>query len=219
MNKTRKILDSIPKDTKAIRLGGMTDCFQPIENVFGVTLQTIKMMNERRLPYLIVTKSDLVSDDVYMCAMDKDLAHIQISLTCTDDNLFKQMKYEKAPLPSRRIKAIEKLHANGFDVQVRLSPFIPQFIDFDILNNINCDKILIEFLRVNSWIKKWFDIDYSEYTLKQGAYNHLPLEKKIEYLKNINGFKRVSICEDEDEAYEYWKYNFNPNKNDCCDLR
>lgn len=113
----------------------------------------------------------------------------------------------------------EKLQKNGFDVQVRLSPFIPEFINFDILNQIKCDKILVEFLRVNSWIRKWFDIDYSEYTVKQGAYNHLPLEKKIEYLKNITGFKRVSICEDENNAYEYWKYNFNPNQDDCCDLR
>lgn len=132
----------------------MTDCFQPIENVFGVTLQTIKMMNERRLPYLIVTKSNLVADDVYMCAMDKDLAHIQISLTCTDDNKYRELNYEKAPLPSKRIEAIEKLQENGFDVQVRLSPFIPEFIDFDILNQIKCDKILVEFLRVNSWIRK-----------------------------------------------------------------
>lgn len=65
---------------------------------------------------------------------------------------------EKAVPPSRRIKAIEKLWAEGFDVQLRLSPFIPEFVktgvlDLDIINAVKCDKILIEFLRVNAWVK------------------------------------------------------------------
>lgn len=104
-------------------------------------------------------------------------------------------------------------------MQLRLSPFIPQYVDVDKLNSLGIDKILVEFLRVNSWIQKWFDIDYSEYTVKQGGYSHLPLEKKKEYLSMITGFKEVSVCEDEDEAYKYWKENFNHNKNDCCNLR
>lgn len=222
VKRIEKHLDSLVKTGftgKAIRLGGMTDCLQPVERVFGITLKTIKLLNERHIPYLIVTKSDLIANDTYMSAMDKDLAHIQVSLTCTDDELYKLLDYEKAPLPSKRIEAIERLQANGFDVQVRLSPFIPEFIDYDVLNNIKCDKILVEFLRVNAWVRKWFDISYSAYCVKQGAYDHLPLYKKLEYLKNITGFKEVSVCEDEEKAYHYWTHHFNPNPNDCCNLR
>jgi DNA repair photolyase len=152
-----------------------------------------------------------------MAVLDKDLAHMQITVTTTDDD--RSVTYEKASVPSERIKAIEKLQAAGFDVALRLSPFIPEFIDFDVLNSVKCDKILVEFLRVNTWIRKWFDIDYSEYTVKQGSYQHLSLEKKLEYIKNITGFKEVTVCEDETEAYDYWKNNFNPNPDDCCNLR
>ena len=115
------------------------------------------------------------------------------------------MDYEKAPLPSKRIKAVEKLYKNGFDVQVRLSPYIPNFIDLDILANIQCNKLLIEFLRVNNWIEKWFGkyIDLSEYSVKQSGYKHLPLEKKKELISKIYGFKESSVCEDESEAYAY----------------
>ena len=88
-----------------------------------------------------------------------------------------------------------------------------------ILNNVKCDKIVVEFLRVNSWIKKWFDIDYTPYTVKEGGYLHRPLADKIEHLKWITGFKEVTVCEDESEAYEYWKKNFNPNPDDCCNLK
>ena len=159
----------------------------------------------------------MIADDEYMYMMDKELAHIQVTVTTTDDELSKT--YEKASVPSERIKAIKKLQEAGFDVALRLSPFIPQYIDYDKLNNLGIDKIVIEFLRANSWIEKWFDIDYSEYTVKENGYRHLPLEKKLEYIKHITGFKEMTVCEDESRAYEYWKANFNHNKDDCCNLR
>ena len=49
--------------------------------------------------------------------------------------------------------------------------------------------------------------------------NGKEFNKKIEYIKNITGFKEMTVCEDESEAYEYWKNNFNHNPNDCCNLR
>lgn len=216
IEKIKRKIAKLPEGMEAIRLGGMTDCFQPIERKYRVTYETIKALNERNIPYLIVTKSALVADDEYTEIMRKDLAHIQVSVTSTDDELCRT--YENASPPSERIKAIEKLHALGFDVQLRLSPFIPEFIDFDILSSVKCDKILVEFLRVNTWVRKWLDIDYSEYTVKQNGYNHLPLEKKIEYINRITGFKEMTVCEDETTAYEYWRDNFNHNPDDCCNL-
>lgn len=150
--------------------------------------------------------------------MDKTLSHIQITVTCTDDDLYKQLSYEKADIPSKRIHAIETLYHNGFDVQLRLSPYIPEFVNLDVLNSVQCDKLLVEFLRVNSWIKKWFNIDFSDYTVSQSGYKHMPLNKKIELISKITGFKYITVCEDEDVAYDYWKNNFNPNPNDCCNL-
>lgn len=195
----------------------MTDCFQPIERQFKVTLNTIKLLNKYGIGYLIVTKSDLVASDEYIKILDKKLAHIQITITTTDDKF--STDYEKAPIPSKRIAAIEKLQNLGFDVQIRLSPFIEEFINFDILNNIRCDKILIEFLRVNSWIKRWFNIDYSKYTLKQSGYSHLQLKDKVKMLAKIKNFKEITVCEDVTNHYLYWQRNVNVNKNDCCNLR
>lgn len=217
IKKIQRAVAKLPKDIPAIRLGGMSDCFQPIEKTHRVTYETIKALNENRIPYLIVTKSSIIAEDDYMKILDKDLAHIQITVTTTDDELSKT--YEKASVPSERIRAIEKLQSAGFDVTLRLSPYIPAYVDLEILNNVKCDKILVEFLRVNSWIKKWFDIDYSEYTIKQSGYLHLPLDKKKEYISKITGFKEMTVCEDESEAYEYWQHNFNYNPNDCCNLR
>lgn len=195
----------------------MTDCFQVFENEYKVTYEAIKLLNKRKVHYLIVTKSDLVASDRYLEILDKELAHIQISITSTNDKT--ALEYEKAPTTSKRIAAIEKLHRLGYNVQVRLSPFIYELIDFDVLNTIKCDKIVVEFLRVNTFIKRWFkQIDLSKYTLKHSNYLHLPLEEKIKQLQSIEGFKELTICEDVDEHYDYWKNNVNPNKDDCCNL-
>lgn len=216
-NRIRQKIYDLPRKTPAVRLGGMTDCFQPIENITRATFKTVQILNERRIPYLIVTKSNLVAYEDYLGVLDKDLAHIQITVTTTDDELSKT--YEKAVVPSRRIEAIETLQRNGYDVALRLSPFIPEYIDFDKLARVECDKILVEFLRANGWIKRWFNIDYSEFTVNQGGYSHLPLGRKQELITRIYGFKEISVCEDEDEAYEYWRDHFNPNPDDCCNLR
>lgn len=192
-----------------VRLGGMTDCFQPLERQKMVTRGTIMLLNKYGIGYLIVTKSNLILD--YMSILDKDLAHIQITTTW--------IPCEKAVSTERRIRAIETLHRAGFDTAVRLSPFVPQFVDFGRLNSIDCPKIIVEFLRVNHWIKKWLPLDYSDYTVKQSGYQHLPLERKIEYLSKVTGFDQVSVCEDVTEHYAYWREAVNHNKGDCCNLR
>ena len=218
----RKIVKKIGElpPMQAIRLGGMTDCFQPAELKYRVSLEAMKALRRKRQPYLIVTKSDIVARDEYLAEMD-DLTHVQITVTMFDDERYRRMGYEKAPPPSARVAAIEKLHAAGVDVQLRLSPYVPEFVDYEKLAAVDCDKILVEFLRVNSWIEKWFGqyADLSGYTVKQGGYRHLPLERKLELLHEIHGFDEVSVCEDEDTAYQYWKTYINPNPDDCCNLR
>lgn len=40
-----------------------------------------------------------------------------------------------------------------------------------------------------------------------------------EKIRKITGFEEKSVCEDEQEAYDYWKENYNHNREDCCNLR
>ena len=217
IKKIENKLKKIPKGT-ILRLGGMTDCFQPIEKTIRNTYKTIELLNKYDIGYLIVTKSHIVADEEYLNIMRKDLAHIQVTVTCLDDELYKKLDYEKASYPSERINAIKKLQDNGFDVAIRLSPIVPEYIDFDKLNGLGIKKAIVEFLRINHWIKKWFDVDYSKYTLKQSGYNHLQLQDKIDILNKIK-IENVSVCEDVTEHYNYWMDNYNPNKDDCCNLR
>lgn len=214
IRKVRKKIATLPHNS-IVRLGGLTDCFQPIEKEYRVTREIIKALQRRNIHYVIVTKSDLILE--YMDLMDPRLAHIQITITSTNGG-FSLTHEPGAPLPSRRIKAVEQLSARGFDTSIRLSPYIEEYINFDVFNGIQCEKVLIEFLRVNHWIEKWFDIDYSKYTLKGNGYRHLPLDEKIRLLEKLD-FPQMSICEDVPEHQEYWKTTFNFDPDDCCNLR
>lgn len=212
----RKVVSTLEKGT-IVRLGGMTDCFMPMEKEKRITYETIKILNEYGIGYLIVTKSNLVADDEYMEIMDKNLAHIQITVTTLDDSIAGM--YENATTPTKRIEAIKKLQDAGFDVAIRLSPFIPEFMDTKKLATFGIKKAIVEFLRVNGWVKKWFKIDYSKYKHFSGGYYHLPLAYKLRYIELIKGFEQISVCEDCDTDYLYWKQYFNPNPDDCCNLR
>lgn len=201
-----------------VRLGGMTDCFQPIEQKYRNTYKTIKFLNRRGVHYLIVTKSDLIINEDYLDILDDSLAHIQVSIPSTNNDVLN--KTDNAPSFERRVKTVEVLQDNGFDVSLRLSPFLFETCDYEVINNINVDKCLVEFLRVKpSMVQPIKDyINFKEYTHKEGGYRHLPLNRKLDVLNNLR-FKEITVCDDVQEHYDYFQKNTNYNPNDCCNLR
>lgn len=199
-----------------VRLGGMTDCFQPIERRYRATYQLIKMLNARRIGYLIVTKSDLIAEPMYLRVMDPELAHIQVTVTSTSDE--PNFLQEKATPPSKRIEAAQKLDEAGFDVSLRVSPYIPELVDTTALSESGIGKCLVEFLRVNHWIEKWTGREWPEHTLREGGYRHLELADKLELLEEFD-FPEMSVCEDVQEHYEFFKSQYNYNPEDCCNLK
>ena len=206
-----------------LRLGGMTDCFQPAEAQYKITKQTIELLNKCRIGYLIVTKSHLVGQPEYLDALDPELAHVQISISASNDD--KALQFEKASKVSKRLEALKALQSRGIDCALRLSPFLPDLVNFDEIKAIvDPQKILIEFLRVNHWIEKWLSdfVDLTPYTENRGGYKHMPLLLKINEVDRIDEAfpnAQLSVCEDVPEHYEYWQENLNFNPKDCCNLR
>lgn len=211
-----KVVKSIPTGS-VVRLGGMTDCFQPIERIKRNTYKTIQLLNRKSIHYLIVTKSDLITRPEYIELMDKKLAHIQVSIPSTNNDVLKYT--DNAKTYETRVATVETLHEAGFDVQVRLAPCLYNTVDFNKINNINCNKILVEFLRINNNAKKGLKqiIDLKEYTVKEGGCRHLPLKKKLSILSKLK-FQQLTVCEDVPKHYDYFTKYINYNKNDCCNL-
>ena len=215
----KKIYNTINKIPKGsvVRLGGMTDCFQPVEHRVKNTYKTIKKLNKNHIHYLIVTKSPLVATNEYLNILNKELAHIQISVPSTDNKVLADT--DNAPPYEKRIDAIETLQKEGYDVSIRLSPFLYDTVDYEKLNDVKVDKCLVEFLRVTPQIQKTIQehINFEDYSIKEGGYRHLPLDKKLEVLSRLS-FKQLTVCDDVQDHYDYFKENFNCNPNDCCNL-
>lgn len=204
------------KQGDIVRLGGLTDCFQPAELKYRTTLKTIEILNKYGIGYLIVTKSHLVANPEYIEIMDPTLAHIQLTITTLDDAL--AAKHEKASPPTMRVAALEKLSALGYDTFFRLSPYVNGWMDFDAMNRVRCDKCLVEFLRVNTTIARRFGADISDFPVRDAGYLHYSLEHKLEVLSKIKNMQ-ITVCDDCTEHYDYFRDRFNPNPDDCCNLR
>ena len=216
INEIEKVIQEIPSG-EVVRLGGMTDCFQPIERIQRNTLKTINLLNKKGVHYLIVTKSHLIIRPEYLKVMDKHLAHIQVSIPTTNNEILK--KTDNAKSFETRKKTVETLYQNDFDVSVRLAPFLYNTADFSKINEIQSDKCLVEFLRINNNAKRGLQgiVDFDEYTVNEGGCKHLPLDKKLRILSKLK-FPRLSVCDDVQEHYEYFLKNVCANPNDCCDL-
>ena len=217
IEKIHKTIEKIPEGS-TIRLGGMTDCFQPIEKKVKNTYNTILKLNEKGIHYLIVTKSTLIGEDEYMEILDPALAHIQISVPTTNNIVLKNT--DNAPSFNERVRVIEKLQKNMYDVSIRLSPFLYETVNYQTLNKIKVDKCLVEFLRLTPQMKKPLEkyITFENYSLKEGGYRHLPLKTKLMVLNKLK-FKELTVCDDVESHYQYFNRKFNPNPNDCCNLR
>lgn len=215
--KVRDALDGIPAGT-VLRLGGLTDCLQPCERDHLVTLRTLEAMFERGIHALLVTKSHLCGESPWREVLASPLAHVQVSVTSTSDepNAFG----ERASAPSLRMRAVSRLADQGTDVQVRLSPYVPELVDLDLLASCH-DRVLVEFLRVNGNIRRDMPgIDTSGHTLCLAGYRHLPLRRKRAMLAPvIERFAEVSVCEDVFSHWSVWNNSVNHNPADCCNLR
>lgn len=216
-NEVIKILDDIEEGT-ILRLGGMTDPFQPCENEYHMSRWLIGELNKRGIGYLIVTKgADVLEENIDV--LDKDLAHIQISYTYTEGRA--PPGFERASPPQDRIRVAELLQEQGYDVALRLSPYIPQLIDINKITECKVDKVQVEFLRANAMIRKqmpWYD--FTAWNQKEAGYQQLSLSAKKMLLKPIIATgKQVSVCEDYTPHYKWFKENVNYNKDDCCNLR
>ena len=161
---------------------------------------------------LIVTKSDLVARDIEI--LKKIGASVSLTITTLDEKIAKKLE-PGAPLPKKRIKAIEKLIENGIGVSVRIDPIIPFLNEeqeelIEILGNIGVRQIISSTYKVKPDNWQRFRLAFPEVAGKLeplyfekgeriGRYRYLPRKLRFQILKRIkkltekNGMK-FSCC-------------------------
>jgi DNA repair photolyase len=112
---------------------GVTDCYQPLEAVYGITRACLEVCAEFRNPVGIVTKGALVRRDADLLArMSRESeAMVYVSVPFADDAVGRAIE-PNASLPSQRLETIAALSAAGLRTGVAIAPVIPGLNDSDI---------------------------------------------------------------------------------------
>ena len=123
-SKWRSILESrIP-----IRLGSMSDSFMWMDKKYGVTLEFLKILKFYRYPYIVFTRSDLIAEDSYIEALDRDLCSIQFSISGENEKITRLIE-PGAPSVKDRLSALKTLSSAGIRTAVRINPLFPKYPD------------------------------------------------------------------------------------------
>jgi len=139
------------KRKEQIKIGGVTDAYQPIEKKYLLMPEILKIFKKYRVPIFLSTKSDLILRDFELI---KQLAlvtavDIAVSISSFDEKNAKIFE-PGAPAPSKRIEAIAKFIPFCRSVSVLNMPVIPYISDsyeeldklFALSRKLNVDNLV-----------------------------------------------------------------------------
>jgi DNA repair photolyase len=112
---------------------GVTDCYQPLEAIYGLTRRCLEICREFRNPVGIVTKGALIRRDLDVLsalAREADVA-VYVSIPFADDGTARAMEPNVSP-PSQRLETLAALSAAGIRTGVAIAPVIPGMNDSQI---------------------------------------------------------------------------------------
>lgn len=117
-----------------IGTGSMNDPYMPVEKELQLTRNALQVIESKKYPVHIITKSDLVSRDYDILEeISKVYAAVSFTMTCANDDLSRKTE-PLAPVTSDRLKAMKFLAEKGIYTGVTLMPVLP-FIN-DTKDNI-----------------------------------------------------------------------------------
>jgi len=116
---------------------GVTDCYQPVEAVWGLTRACLEVCAEFRNPLSIITKGLLILRDLdVLRRLHEDAAvRVYLSIPFADDVMARRVEPQAPSIP-KRLEVMQTLAEAGIPVGVSLAPVIPGLNDdqmFEIL--------------------------------------------------------------------------------------
>ena len=162
--------DRLPKSLsgKTVLLSSVTDPYNPYELKYRKSREVLKRLIHSSAHVEILSKSDLMVNDIDILKQIPDLS-VGISLNTLDDGFRKDME-PGAPSVQRRLKALETLHNEGIATYLFISPIFPYITDVKaIVETVNgtVDQICFENLNLRGKAKtdifKYISEKYPQY--------------------------------------------------------
>lgn len=132
--------------------GGVGDSYQPLEQKYRLMRQTLEICKEFKMPVQILTKSDLVLDDLKLIeTMNKEGICVvcNFSFSTVNDKIASIFEPGCTP-PSARLKAMKEINDAGIYCGFFYMPVLPLITDsveemtniFDAAKGVNADYML-----------------------------------------------------------------------------
>lgn len=133
-----KELDKIKP--KSVLLGSTTECFQPVEKKYQITKQILELLNDRAIPFTIMSRSVLITD--YIPLLEQGNCRVvYFTINTLPDVLTKEFNMH-ALLFGPGLETVSKLQARKINVVGYFCPILP-FIS-DIKHIVNEAKGIIK---------------------------------------------------------------------------
>lgn len=118
---------------ETIVFSGNTDCYQPLEAVYGLTRRCLEACAEFQNPVAVITKGALVRRDADLLArMARETAvSVTVSIAFADDRVSRRLEPGTCP-PSQRFETLRLLSQAGLRTGISLAPIIPGLNDSDL---------------------------------------------------------------------------------------
>lgn len=135
-NVAEKLREEFLRDSwrgETIAFSGNTDCYQPLEAVYGLTRRCLEVCREFRNPVGVITKGALVRRDIeLLAAMSRETrVSVTLSIPFADDATGRAIE-PGASLPSQRFETLRLLSDAGISTGIGIAPVIPGLNDSDI---------------------------------------------------------------------------------------
>ncbi|MCF7908671.1 MAG: DUF5131 family protein [Candidatus Omnitrophica bacterium] len=193
------------KKPKRVLLGSTTECFPYQELNYKVTEKILKILNQNRIAYTILTKSHLIAG--YLSLITQNSKNkIFFTLNFSTDEITKLFE-KKSPSLNQRLSAIKQIIKADVHLRIHLGPFIPY------ISNLK------EILKLIP--KEIKEIDVELYHNKQGNFSKITeiikenisseLAKKIEQVyKNEKSYKAYAdkLLSEIKQAVKQYPFSF-----------
>lgn len=125
LTRLERELKNLPENA-LISMSNSSDPYPPMEREHELTRNALRLISERDLRLLVITKSNIVVRDADI--LKNMRAAVSITVTTLDEDIANRIE-PFAPEPGKRIKALKELKKAGIPVILRLDPIMPGIND------------------------------------------------------------------------------------------
>ncbi|MFO8109460.1 MAG: radical SAM protein [Thermoplasmata archaeon] len=167
-NIPKVLSEELKKKKGTVRIGSVTDPYQPLEEGYRITRMCLKQLARKKAPTIVQTKSILVTRDIDLFSrMNVDVG---LTITSLDDDFCRRFE-PGAPSGKKRLQAVGKLVDAGVSTWVFIGPLMPLLNDdrdrvaelVDSIRSIGVREIYLDKLNMREGIwdilKSMLDID------------------------------------------------------------